>query len=116
MNRFYKMLVSVFVFLSFIYPLKDVKKSDFKLENSVSTTEIQVSPYENMIKEQILETLENNGFSGCDITVEAEMNTKGEIIINKAEIAVPWAYKKKEVKDIVSKEIGINARVINIGD
>ena len=24
--------------------------------------------------------------------------------------------KKKEVKDIVSKEIGINARVINIGD
>lgn len=120
MNRFYKLLIGLFVFVSFLYPFRDFKGVDFSLEPTASAEEeeaLQNSVYQLTAEQQIKTVLAENNISGasvtCDIAVDYD---SGEISLNAVQIAVPDDYDCEAVADVVWQQLGVKARVIHLGE
>ena len=120
MNRFYKILISVFIFISFLYPFKDFHGFDFNSYERRSNAyfEEQGSDgYENALCAQIKALLESNGVTGALVSAKAKVNYKtNEIEIEDVQIAVSDEYDVTAVQKMVYEGLGIQARVIHIGD
>ena len=56
MNGFYKIMISLFIFLSFLYPFKDFHPSAFHFD-STAVTEDGAAAYETMLASQVKQTL-----------------------------------------------------------
>ena len=119
MNRFFKVLISIFVFVSFLVPLKDFKSIDFDFSEIGITNEVessQNSAAENLINTEIKELLKNKGIMGVNVTTSAKYNiNNGEITVNDVQVSVPDTYDKDETQKLIFDELGINVRVINVG-
>lgn len=118
MKRFYKTVISVFIFISFLYPFNGLSFDDVKIfeKESFSSEELLMNePYENMIKSRIKSVLDANGITGSDINASVEIRDN-EINVKSVQIAVSSEYDLENVKNIIFDNLGINARVIYNGE
>lgn len=112
------MVISLFIFISFLYPLSDFNFNDFSFDYSFSQEEFEDAArtsYETMLKNQIQTVLEKNSISNSKIDCSIRIQD-GEASVKKVVIAVGDAYDADDVKSIVFDNLGINAQVIHIGD
>ncbi len=117
MGKFYKVIISVFIFVSFLYPLTDFDASDFVLDFDFE------SEYENVVENAAKTEVENsviymlnqNGINNS--SVSAEVTQQGdEISIERVSISVTDDYSPEDVKNIVFENLGIVADVKNTGE
>lgn len=120
MNRFYKLLIGLFVFVSFLYPFRDFKGVDWSLNAAPPIAQAETMQnhlYQQAAEEQVRAVLAENGITGaavaCDIQVDADSS---EIRLNAVQIAVPDAYSCDEVYDLIWQQLGVKARVIHLGE
>ena len=117
MGKFYKVIISTFIFLSFLYPLSDFNIAEFKLDFDFD------SVYENVVEgaaktqvESAVETvLVENDIQNSIVTASV-YQSGDELVISSVKISVPDGYSVEEVKDIVFKELGVVAEVKRIGE
>ncbi len=109
-GRLFRIVLSLFILLSFIYPLaenKDITFPDIRLED---TSEERSNTYESLTENEIIITLENSGYKGCES--ECNLSIKGdEIYIDKVTVIIPQRYDKEEVKDSIFNSLGIISEV-----
>ena len=119
MKRFYKIMISIFVFISFIYPFKDFNSSDLRIESGDAIFEINdVSDksYENVINRRIKDFLKEKGISAnVDSKVSFDIENN-QIEIKEVTIYIADEYSKEQVNKLVFDEMGINSKVVNIGE
>lgn len=119
MKMFYKIMISLFVFVSFLYPFQNVSLSDINFDNIKATQESEANSaaYEDMVNKQITEALEKNGVKSTSVSSKISVDyMSGEVIIEKVRVAISDEYDKNRVKEIVFSEIGINAEVASLGE
>lgn len=118
MERFYKLLISIFICISLIYPFINLSKNDIKLDDYALFSRIESSEenaYENGIEAQIKQLLYENKIIGANIDCDVYINGD-EIEISRVQIAIPSEYDKDIVENLIFDELGINAQVIYIGE
>ena len=112
MGRFYKVIISVFIFVSLLYPFADFDfnelKADFDFESELEDTgsdlaEMQV---ENIIKGVLLE----NGINGAQVSCTV-IQIADEISVEDVSVIVPAYYSASEVEKIIFDETGVAAQV-----
>ena len=116
MGRFFKIILAIFIFLSFIYPLKsseiDISFPEFNIEDAESS---QTETYENTVAAQVMQTLEEGGYKSC--TVDCDIDLKdNEIYINRVAVSIPGGYDVNEIKSYLFDSLGINAEVYYLGE
>ncbi len=116
MGRFFKIILAIFIFLSFIYPLKsseiDISFPEFNIEDAESS---QTETYENTVATQVVQTLEEGGYKSC--TVDCDIDFKdNEIYINRVAVSIPGSYDVNEIKSYLFDNLGINAEVYYLGE
>ena len=119
MKGFYKIILSVFVFVSFIYPLKDFKANDININYDSSFQNIsdsRVTVCENEVNSQVKALLENCGITGATVISNLSFKSENEISIDFVQISIPDEYDKKAVEKIVFDGLGIKAKVIYTGE
>lgn len=113
MGRFYKVIISVFIFISFIYPLTDFDFSDFSADFNIESdyesaqenlTETQV---EGIIKSVLLENSVEDAQVSCTVSQNGD-----EIMIDEIEVAVSRDYNAEEVRRLLLDSAGVAANVI----
>lgn len=118
MKRFYKIIISVFIFISFLYPFNGLSFDDLEIFDGKSLTaeELNINdPYENMIKSRVKSVLDENGITGSNVNASVEI-IDNEINVKSVQIAVGSEYDTENVKNIIFDNLGINARVIHNGE
>ena len=93
MGKFYKVIISVFIFISFLYPLTDFDFDGFKIDFNFNTE------YENLVessaKQEIQYSVEkvltDNKIYNSSISAEVEQNGD-EILINRILVSVTDDY------------------------
>lgn len=119
LKRFYKILLSFFIVVSFLYPLKDFDFDivDFNTLNSSILTKIEdtrETSMTNSINTQVKSVLESKGIK--DVSVNSDIGMMNdEITINSVQVAVHDEYDLEAVEEVIFDEIGIKAKVIYIG-
>lgn len=117
MGKFYKIIISIFIFISFLYPLTDFNFNRHnvgpKFESEYS--DVVENSVDIEIKNSIKNTLNDNGIKAADIYVETTLK-KDEVTINKVVISIIDEYSKDEVKNILFDKLGIVADVKYIGE
>ena len=119
MKSFYKLLVGLFVFFSFIYPIKNIKHINFDKSLShieSSALEINSNAYANTVNNEINNFLKSEGFEGVGTVSDVYINSENEIIITSVTVSVPDEYDKKEIEKLLLDKLGIKAKVINKGE
>jgi hypothetical protein len=117
LSNFYKIIISMFIFISFLYPLKDFNIKNINFQEIYVTEDYyneQVNSYQIMINNQVNSLLKDNQIIGADISSEIEINDN-EISVKMVQVAVPDEYDLTDVKNLIFDNIGINAKVIYIG-
>ncbi len=119
MKNYYKIIISVFVFLSFIYPLANAGGFDFgnlPVDFAFSSEAMyDYTVYENMVEDNVKNILKQNNIVGAN--VKCSINAKdNEISIKSVKIYLPDEYNKDEAAQIIFDNIGIKATVVNIGE
>jgi hypothetical protein len=117
MSKLYKMLISLFIFISFLYPLKDFDIADIKIDDidiDYTYSDEYSNSYEIMINNQVKNFLNDNDIIGCSVSSEVEIKND-EITIQNVQVAVPDEYDITEIKNMIFDSLGINAKVIRIG-
>ncbi|MGN0523285.1 MAG: hypothetical protein ACI4IG_03325 [Eubacterium sp.] len=117
MKRFYRSMISMFIVISFIYPFTTVngRQSFYFNFDESQMYDSNESMYETMIEKEITESLENGGFVGCQVSSSISIENN-EITVDDVQISIPDEYDAENVKNYIFDNLGINARVINIGD
>ncbi len=120
MQRFYRLLIAFFVFTSFLYPFTGLSAERFSFDAWQFETPSVVennAVYENAVNAQIKAVLEENGIIGASVQSELKADYQtGEITVKSVQIAVPDEADKSDVEQIVFDALGINARVIYLGE
>ncbi|MCI9642937.1 MAG: hypothetical protein HFJ98_09230 [Eubacterium sp.] len=117
MGKFYKVIISVFIFISFLYPLTDFDFDGFKIDFNFNTE------YENLVessaKQEIQYSVEkvltDNKIYNSSISAEVEQNGD-EILINRILVSVTDDYNVEEVKTLLLENLGVVAEVKRIGE
>ena len=113
MGRFYKTVISLFIFTSFIVPLLDLDFRDFKSDFDFSTDfEMQmVETAENDIEFIINKELESNGFYGAEIDVYA-VEKDNEYDVKNITVCIN-SEDTNEVREILLNNLGLVCEVVN---
>ena len=112
MGRFYRMIISVFIFLSFLYPFT---------QSDISFKPVQIkeyntnSIYDDYVESQISALLNSNSVIGADILCTSSINKNNEIVLEDVVVAVSDEYDVKDVDALIFDNLGIRARVVHIG-
>lgn len=117
MGKFYKVIISAFIFISFLYPLTDFDADDFRIDFNFE------SEYENLIENSakaevessVGSVLRDNGIYNSSVSAEVRQNGE-EIVINSLKISVTDDYSAEEVKDVLFEKLGVVAEVKQIGE
>ncbi|MBR1762750.1 MAG: hypothetical protein IJ731_05225 [Eubacterium sp.] len=120
MKRIYKIMLSVFIFISFIYPFSDFDSSAFHIDTSSGILEINEnsgSAYETEINMKIKEFLIEKGIVGANVSSSVRFNAESsELEIKEVVISIPDEYSSEDVESLVFDELGINSRVVYVGE
>ena len=117
MGKFYKVIISVFIFISFLYPLTDFSFDEFKIDFNFNTE------YENLVESSAKQEIEysvgkvltDNEIYNSSISAEVEQNGY-EVVINRILVSVTDAYDVEEVKALLFENLGVVAEVKRIGE
>ncbi len=117
MGKFYKVIISVFIFISFLYPLTEFNPADFRINFNLE------SEYENLIENTAKAEIENlvkdvlikNEIYNSSVSAQVQQSGD-EMIINRLLVSVTDDYSVEEVKDLIFKNLGMVADVKRIGE
>ncbi len=116
-GKFYKIIISLFIFVSFIYPLTDYEFKNLSVEfpaaSSVYINELNNSNKNNI--ELLIKTKLQEQNINANVSVECSVNSE-ETEIEKISIYVPDGSNAEEIKDFVYKELGLVADVKCLGE
>ena len=117
LGKFYKMIISMFIFVSFLYPVSNAKASDFKID---------LPMFNNNYEQQIEDAGKNNTEAiiigklkeiGVNASVSIEIDFKNnEIEIESLTVYVPDGTSKNMISDYLLSELGMVAEVKYIGE
>lgn len=117
MGKFYKIVISIFIFISFLYPLTEFEfnhfNKKFNFDKEYST--VVENSVDIEIKNSIKNTLKENDINVSDIVLDVT-SKNGEITINKLVVSIVDKYSKEEVKNILFDKLGLVADVKYIGE
>lgn len=115
MGRIYKVILALFIFVSFILPFKS---SDFDIsipEFDFSLYENQEESYKELVENNVRIALENGGYSSCIIDCDVEYSND-EIIVNSLTVSIPAQYDREDVEKYIYDELGMIAEVYSLGE
>ena len=117
-KRIMKAVISVFVMLSFIVPIKNIDADfaslDFEIYDNLEE-EIKYNSYEKIIKDNIERALNKAGYEAASCIVK--MNVDDDLIdIELVSIAISDDYSKEEVKNYLYNDLGLVAEVYYVGE
>lgn len=117
LGKFYKMIISMFIFVSFLYPVSNAKASDFKIDlpmfDSSYVKQVETAG-KNSTEALIIGKLKE---IGVNASVSLEINFKNnEIEIEKLIVYVPSGTSEEKVSEYLMSELGMVAEVKYIGE
>ena len=112
MGRFYKMIISLFIFLSFLYPFSQ-SKINFDLPEIETANTYSIN--DEMIESQIKTCLTENSIIGANVNCRSRINSDNEIVVEKVVVSVSDDYDTAEVQKLIFENLSINAEVVHIG-
>lgn len=118
-GRFYKSVISLFIFISFLFPFTQIddKKLDFNLDNiNIETENNTNSIAEGVAKNEIITLLENNSVYSAGVNCSSSVNSDNEIVLNSVTVSVADEYDCDTVRQLIYDELSLNVRVIHIGE
>lgn len=116
MGRFYKIILSVFIFISFVYPLTENNFSISlpEFDGTIIVDEQQKS-YENIVENTIKNKLNSAGYKNS--SVSADISYEDNLItVNSLKVLIQDNYDINEVKSYIKKEMGYNPEVYYLGE
>lgn len=116
MGRFFKVILAMFIFVSFIYPMKNAD-FEFKLPDFDETQyqDIQGETYEKIICQNIENTLNDGGYLSSKVSADVNY-TQEEIEVRSLEVGIMDEFDKEEVKHYLLDSTGFNAEVYYLGE
>lgn len=118
-GRFYKSVISLFIFISFLFPFTQIsdKKLDFNLDNiNIEVENNTNSIAEGVVKNEIITLLENNSVYSAGVNCSSSVNADNEIMLNSVTVSVADEYDCDIVRQLIYDELSLNVRVIHIGE
>lgn len=117
-GKYGKMIVSLFIFLSLLLPLKGGGDISFDFDgiDMEALAEDQNDTYSSLIAAQTKKLLNENGYSGINIECTSYLNQDNEIEITDFSVYIPDDYSIDEIKDFIYSNLGIAAEVYYIGE
>ena len=118
-GRFYKSVISLFIFVSFLFPFTQIgdKKLDFNLDNiNIETENNTNSIVDGVVKNEIITLLENNSVYSAGVNCSSSVNADNEIVLNSVTVSVADEYDCDTVRQLIYDELSLNVRVIHIGE
>lgn len=116
MGNFFKVILAMFIFISFIYP---IKAADFEFElpefNLTEYEDEQESTYENIVCNNVKSTLEEGGYLSCVVNTSVKCSDE-EIEIEALNVGISDEFDTNEVKEYLFENLGLNAEVYYIGE
>lgn len=120
MKRFYKILIALFIFLSFLYPFRDFKGFELSLPSTSPMEEaetMQNNLYQRTAEQQIKALLTERGVVGASVACEVQVNEEtGEITLQSVQVAVPDDYDTIDISRMIEEALGVKAKVIHLGE
>ena len=122
-GRLMKMMIGVFIFVSFIVPFSDFDWSVFAQEFSPSagSDSIEEDYYaqnleniETALQNTVLQALGDAGLAGCTVDVQA-VYTDGYVEVSGVQVQVPSGMDAGTVQSVILEKTGINADIIAVG-
>lgn len=117
MGKFYKSIISMFIFISFLYPISNAKSGDFKIDMPKFENTYNLS-IENAGKNSAQAIIQNKLLEkgiNADVSLDVSL-TGNEIEINSLTVYIPDNVLKNEVQDYLLNELGMVAEVKYIGE
>ena len=116
MGRFFKVVLAMFIFVSFIYPINNAD-FDFSLPafDETEFEDSQQSSYENIIETNLKNILNEGNYINSTVKVSITLKNE-EISVNRLEIGILDEFDKKEVKNYIEDKTGFNAEVYYLGE
>lgn len=115
MGNFVKIIISIFVFTSFIIPLKNFSIDNIKVPN-ISTNYTNSNQIAGeMINNQIKNVLDENNIIGADVDCNLYIDEDNQINVNSIQVAVGDEYNLEKVEKIIYDNLQLNVSVIHIG-
>lgn len=118
-GRFYKSVISLFIFVSFLFPFTQIgdKKLDFNLDNiNIEAENNTNSIADGVVKNEIITLLENNSVYSAGVNCSSSVNADNEIMLNSVTVSVADEYDCDTVRQLIYDELSLNVRVIHIGE
>ena len=115
MGKFYKIIISIFIFASFIFPLTEFSFNDFKIDynfESYAQADLVIT-YENEIKTLISSELVKNGIDNAQINVNADVNDN-VIEINNITVCIDIDHNPDDVKNLIYDNLGLVCEVKSV--
>ena len=112
MGRFYKMIISLFIFLSFLYPFSQ-SKINFSIPEIETVNTYSIN--NEMIESQIKTCLTENNIIGANVNCRSSINSDNEIVVEKVVVSVSDDYDTATVQKLIYDNLSINAEVVHIG-
>lgn len=116
MGRFFKVILAMFIFVSFIYPIKNAE-FDFELPmfDQLKYEDTQGEAYEKAVEAYVKKTLDSGGYLSSKVNVH--LTCKDDLIdVKSLEIGILDEFRKDEVRDYLLKNTGFNAEVYYLGE
>lgn len=116
MGKFFKIIIAMFIFVSFIYPIKNAD-FDFEIPNfdEVEYEDTQADTYENIICQNVKNALNNGSYSSAVVSAKIKYSDD-EIEITSLDVGIPDEYDKDEVEQYLFDNTGFNAKVYYLGE
>lgn len=118
-GRFYKSVISLFIFVSFLFPFTQMggEKLNFNLDNiNIETENNTNSIVDGAVENEIITLLENNAVYSAGVNCSSSVNADNEITLNSVTVSVADEYDCDTVRQLIYDELSLNVRVIHIGE
>lgn len=119
LGKFYRLIISLFIFASFLYPLGNngfEMPKLYKIENDFVYKDTTNSIISNAIKSQIQSVLDASNIEDIVVDCDATLDENNNATISSVQVAIPEEYDVDEVREIIFDNLSINAQVIHIGE
>lgn len=116
MGRFFKVVLAMFIFVSFIYPIKNAD-FDFVLPSfdEAEFEDSQQSSYEKIIETNLIQILEEGNYINSKVNVNISIKNE-EITVNNLDIGILDEFDKREVMNYIEEKTGFHAEVYYLGE
>ena len=119
MGRFYKLIISLFIFVSFLYPFGKFNYARFDFSKLSISSEIENntnSIANQVIENKIVSLLEANQIYASSAKCFSSVNQNGEVQVDNITVSVAQEYDVTEVKNIIFEKLSLNVKVIHVGE